>query len=269
MKKDNKKSIAIVSIVSIIIVLLLIPILIETLKMNSQFKMIYNGINETLKNKVEELDSSYSKYYDIKSLKYEVNKIYKTDTFDEYGYEITFSVDSDYYFSYYNNDTTYYLMLDCLDVLLSELVRDLGHKGIMIEHYKYILKINGKDVYTEYEGSNYSIYDEFIDEQYNEYKIKIEKNYIVWEQTSDGLKLKSMTNYMYIILILLASVSILLIIISLIKFYEKNASSNTKATIGCLGEFARHLILFILIGIFTGGVGFIAIPLLWILNNRN
>ena len=84
----NKKNIIIVSIISIIIVLLFLPVLIDTIKMKNQFKMIHNDIEETLKIKIKEQDSDYSEYYDIKSLKYEVTKIYKTNTFNEYGYEI-------------------------------------------------------------------------------------------------------------------------------------------------------------------------------------
>lgn len=268
----NKKNIIIVSIISIIIVLLFLPVLIETIKMKNQFKMIHNDINETLKINIEEQDSDYSEYYDIKSLKYEVIKIYKTNTFNEYGYEITFSVDSDYNFSTYGKKTEYSLITFSLDDLLDKLVDNYYDKDIKIEHYKYTLKINGEEVYYKYDGSNFSIYDEFIKEQSQEYKIKIEENHIVWEYANEKLKLKSMTNYMIIMLILIFGTSIsltgMVLISYLTSYYKKNASVDTKVTIECIGDIVKYLILFIVIGIFTGGVGFVAIPLLWLLNNR-
>lgn len=270
--KNNKKNIIIVSIISIIIILLFLPVLMETIKMKNQFKMIHNDIEETLKIKIEEQDSDYSEYYDIKSLKYEVTKIYKTNTFNEYGYEITFSVDSDYNFSPYGKKTEYSLIIFSLDDLLDKLVDNYYDKDIKIEHYKYTLKINGEEVYHKYDGSNFSIYDEFINEQYQEYKIKIEENHIVWEYTNEKLKLKRTTTYMNIMLTIIFGTSIsltgMVLISYLASYYKKNVSVTTKVTIECIGDIAKYLILFIIIGIFTGGVGFVAIPLLWLLNNR-
>lgn len=265
MKKLSKMNIIIVSIVSIIIVLLIVPIFVETIKMNNQFKTIKNDINEELKEKIKEKDSSYSKYYDIKSLKYEINKIYKTNTLNEYGYEITFSVESDYE-SLYN--TTYSLILYSIEDLLDDVINEYYDNDIKIEHYKYTLNVNGKEVYHKYEGSNYSIYDEFIKEQYKEYNIEIKNNHIVWEYNNDGIKLKSMTNYMYVILTIIGVSAIVLTTMFLVFYYEKNASANTKANVGCVGEIIKFLIIYILLGLLSGGIGFIALPLLWVLENR-
>ena len=79
----------------------------------------------------------------------------------------------------------------------------------------------GKKFIIKCDGSNFSIYDKFIKEQYQEYRIKIEENHIAWEYTNEKLKLKSMTNYMIIILILIFDTSISLAGIFLISYYKK------------------------------------------------
>lgn len=108
-----------------------------------------------------------------------------------------------------------------LDDLLDKLVDNYYDKNIKIAPHKYTLKINGEEVYHKYDGSNFSIYDKFIKEQYQEYRIKIEENHIAWEYTNEKLKLKSMTNYMTIILILIFDTSISLAGIFLISYYKK------------------------------------------------
>jgi len=265
----NVKNIIIVSIVSIIILLLIVPTIIETIKMNNQLKYVYDEVDNTLEIKKGELDSSYSEYYDIKSLEYEIDKVYYTK-FKKHGIEIKFNVDSSYTFSEYSKtkEIEYKLALYSLMDLLDDLKKELEKKQITLMDYKYTLKINDNEICNIIEGSTY---EEYINEAYEENKIEIKKDKIVWEYTNKGLKLKSLTLYMTCILAVIAVELILfiyfVIVVFVTKGYEK-LNVESKFAIGIVGKMILYIVGFILLGLITGGAAFIFIPLLWLLNNR-
>lgn len=266
-----KKTKVIVIVISVVVLLgLVLPIVFDYFNTRDEFKLIETTTKESIDKGVEEADSNFSKYFDIKSLEYDITRIYKTTYLNQLGYEITFSVNSDYSVSYYYSDIEYALMMYDLDDLLKESEKKLDdEEDIYIDQYKLTLIFNGEEVYTDYKGSSYSIYDEFIEHEYKDYGGELKKAKILWEYVDGDIKLKQIPEYIFIVISLLGMILVISIIMICANYYEKHASVNTKVSVGCLGEIIKFLIIYFLIGIFTGGVGFFALPILWLLENRN
>lgn len=261
MKKIKKSTIIVLIVVIILFVLLFLPIMSERVKMKRQLGKIYNDVDKIISEKTDNLPSDYSEYFDLKTLEYSINKVYYTE-YDDYGIEIDFNVLSDYDFDF-SWDTEF--ALATYD--LRDLFKD-DYKEIFFSNSKYNLNINGKTVFSYVYGG---VYDEFIQESYEKYKVDVPLDKIIWEYSIDGIKLVDRTDYINVLLIFFSAVVLIILFIAIVLFLKEmydNASDGVQTGIYILSRIIVYFIVYVAIGIFSGGVGFIALPLLFILESR-
>ena len=163
------------------------------------------------------------------------------------------------------------LINNFLNEIIDGFFYDFGHREV-VKNKNLIIKIqnfviDNRDELEDFIG--YKIYDEFIEHEYKDYGGELKKAKILWEYVDGDIKLKQIPEYIFIVISLLGIILVISIIMICANYYEKHASVNTKVSVGCLGEIIKFLIIYFLIGIFTGGVGFFALPIIWLLENRN